>query len=204
MEEPRVSQSIRSFALVILAAAVTACDLASAPEGVAQDAVDAPAVENGGVARAAEAAAPARQAAPAPTPSLDWHTRADMEGGQPTMRLAFEMPDTDHQPLAMDCLRGSGTVTVDHQSSSTGLNEITLTSDGVTRTYAAKGEPDEMTGGDYLTAEISANDPVMAAFRRTGWLSYAIGGETGGLASQANSGAAGRIDDFFAFCSVQE
>lgn len=127
-----------------------------------------------------------------------------MDGGQPTMRLAFEAPDTDHQPLGLDCLKGSGVVSVDHQSSGTGLTSLSLASDEVSRAYPVKAEAEEMGGGEFLTADIPADDPVLIAFRRTGWLTLTVDGRSRGLASHPDGGGKGRIEDFFAFCSAEE
>ncbi|MGV9008839.1 hypothetical protein [Brevundimonas sp.] len=193
---------------LILAAAVAgllaACGPAASNDAPATPAPVAPASDAASVA--SEIIPAPVQAAPAPSPQegMDWYTRASMDDGQSKMRLAYEMPDSDDQPMGINCLRGSGILSIDHQSHQTGNETLTLSSQGGTRTYPAKTTFYEEMNGDYLTADIPGTDPILAAFRQTGWLRLTIGERTYDLAAHPDSGALQRIDDFFSFCMTRE
>ena len=193
---------------LILTAAVTgllaACGPAASNDAPTTPAPVAPASDTTAIASGASPAAAQAASAPTPTEGMDWYTRANMDDGQSKMRLAYEMPNTDDQPMGISCLRGSGTLSVDHQSHATGIETLTLASQGGTRTYPVKGEFQEEMNGDYLTVDIPGTDPILTAFRQTGWLRLTVNGATHDLAAHPNSGARQRIDDFFSFCMTRE
>ena len=193
---------------LILTAAITgllaACGPAASNDAPTTPAPVAPASDAASVASEPSPAPAQAVTAPSPTEGLDWYTRANMDDGQSTMRLAYEMPNSDDQPMGINCLRGSGILSVDHQSHETGNETLTLSSHGATRTYPAKTTFYEEMNGDYLTVDIPGTDPVLAAFRQTGWLKLTVGERTYDLAAHPDSGAGQRIDDFFSFCMTQE
>lgn len=193
---------------LILTAAVTgllaACGPAASNDAPVTPAPVAPASETASVASEPRPAPIQAVAAPSPTEGLDWYTRANMDDGQSTMRLAYEMPNSDDQPMGINCLRGSGTLTIDHQTHTTGNRTLTLSSQGGTRTYPVKTTFYEEMNGDELAVDIPGTDPVLAAFRQTGWLRLTVGERTYDLAAHPDSGARQRIDDFFSFCMTQE
>lgn len=153
-----------------------------------------------------EPSPPRVQTAPVPRPleGMDWYSRASMDEGQSTMRLAYEMPGTDDQPMGINCLRGSGVLTIDHQTHTTGNRNLTLSSQGGTRTYPVRATFYEEMNGDELAVDIPGTDPILASFRRTGWLRLTVGERTYDLAAHPASGALQRIDDFFSFCMTRE
>lgn len=193
---------------LILTAAVTgllaACGPAASNDAPTTPAPLAPASDVASVVSEPSPAPVQAVSAPKPTDGMDWYTRASMDEGRSTMRLAYEMPDSDDQPMGIDCLRGSGTLNVDHQTHTTGIRTLTLASEGVRRTYPVNAEFQEEMNGDYLTVDIPGTDPVLTAFRRTGWLKLTVDGRTHDLAAHYDSGARQRIDDFFSFCLTQE
>ena len=146
------------------------------------------------------------QTAPAPRPQegMDWYTRASMDEGQSRMRLAYEMPGTDDQPMGINCLRGSGVLTIDHQTHTTGNRTLTLSSQGGTRTYPVRATFYEEMNGDELAVDIPGTDPILTGFRQTGWLRLTVNDHTQDLAAHPDSGALQRIDDFFSFCMTRE
>jgi hypothetical protein len=146
------------------------------------------------------------QTVPAPMPSqgMDWYTRDNSDEGMSRMRLAYELPNSGNQPLGINCLRGSGILNVGHQSHATGNETLTLSSQGGTRTYPAETTFYEEMNGDYLTVDIPGTDPILAAFRQTGWLRMTVGERTYDLAAHPDSGALQRIDEFFSFCMTRE
>ena len=193
---------------LLLAAAVAgllaACGPAASDDAPVTPAPVAPASD---VASAPPEPSPAPvQTAPAPRPQegMDWYTRASMDEGQSRMRLAYEMPGTDDQPMGINCLRGSGVLTIDHQTHTTGNRTLTLSSQGGTRTYPVRATFYEEMNGDELAVDIPGTDPILASFRRTGWLRLTVGERTYDLAAHPASGALQRIDDFFSFCMTRE
>lgn len=189
-------------ALALAAASLAACGSRS-PEKT-----DAP--------PAAEAAAPAPPAAPAPSvqpaaaqtpaprpnPAYDWYTRTDDSERTRSMVLAYEVPDTDDQPLGLSCEEGGGRIFASLQTGSVGLRAITLASDGAGRAYPIKtAQADEMMGGEFLTVELPGDDATLAAFRRSGWMRLTVDGHTIDMAAHADSGARERIAAFMAFCN---
>lgn len=193
---------------LILAAAVTgllaACGPAASNDATATPAPVASASDPASLASEPRPAPVQAAPAPSPTEGMDWYTRASMDDGQSMMRLAYEMPDTDDQPMGINCLRGGGILSIDHQTHTTGNRMLTLSSQGGTRTYPVKATFYEEMNGDYLTIDIPGNDPILSAFRQTGWLRLTIGERIYDLAAHPDSGALQRIDDFFSFCMTRE
>lgn len=198
--------TIRSPVLLVAAVAglLAACGPAASDDAPVTPAPVAPASD---VASVSLEPSPAPvQTAPAPRPQegMDWYTRASMDNGQSRMRLAYEMPGTDDQPMGINCLRGSGVLTIDHQTHTTGNRTLTLSSQGGTRTYPVRATFYEEMNGDELAVDIPGTDPILAAFRQTGWMRLTVNGQTQDLAAHPDSGALRRIDDFFSFCMTRE
>lgn len=193
---------------LILAAAVTAllaaCGPAASNDAPATPAPVTPASDTVAVTSQPAPAPVQAVVAPSPTEGLDWYTRANMDDGQSRMRLAYEMPGTDDQPMGINCLRGSGLLTIDHQTHTTGNRTLTLSSQGGTRTYPVRATFYEEMNGDELAVDIPGTDPVLAGFRQTGWLRLTVSDHTQDLAAHPDSGALQRIDDFFSFCMTRE
>lgn len=193
---------------LLLAAAVAgllaACGPAASDDAPVTPAPVAPASD---AALVASEPSPAPvQTAPAPRPQegMDWYTRANMDEGQSRMRLAYEMPGTDDQPMGINCLRGSGVLTIDHQTHTTGNRTLTLSSQGGTRNYPVRATFYEEMNGDALAVDIPGTDPILTGFRQTGWLRLTVNDHTQDLAAHPDSGALQRIDDFFSFCMTRE
>lgn len=189
-------------ALALTATGLTACgsptqDKADAPPA-AQAPVPPPAVEPAPVAAPAVAQTPA----PRPAPGYDWHARTDDSERSRSMVLAYETPDTDDQPLNLSCEEGGQRIFAGLQTSTTGRHSFALASDGAGRAYPIKtAEAEEVMGGDYLTVELSGDDAVLAAFRRSGWLRLTVDGRTVDMAAHPDSGARARIAAFLDFCN---
>ena len=198
--------SVRS--LLFLTAAVTGLLAACGPAASSDAPVTpAPVTPANDLASVASEPSPAPvQATPAPRPAegMDWYTRDNSDDGLSRMRLAYEMPGTDDQPMGIACLQGSGILTVDHQTHTTGVRTLTLSSQGGTRTYPVRATFYEEMNGDGLAVDIPGTDPILAAFRQTGWLRLTVNGQTQDLAGHPDSGALQRIDGFFSFCMTRE
>lgn len=192
---------------LILASAIVGL-LAACGPAASDDAVGTPAP----AITAAEAApsipsesAPQNQAASAPRPTegYDWDTRLTDEGRSRSMVLAYEVPETDDQPLNLTCEEGGRRIFAGTQTANTNLRSITLASEGVMENYSVKeAVAEEMNGGVYATVELAGDDPTLAAFRDSGWLRMTVDGQTTDMAAQPNSDARQKIAAFIAFCNA--
>ncbi len=193
---------------LLLAAAVAgllaACGPAAGDDAPVTPALVAPASDVESVPPEPSPAPVQTVPAPRPQEGMDWYTRASMDEGQSRMRLAYEMPGTDDQPMGINCLRGSGVLTIDHQTHTTGNRTLTLSSQGGTRTYPVRATFYEEMNGDELAVDIPGTDPILTGFRQTGWLRLTVNDHTQDLAAHPDSGALQRIDDFFSFCMTRE
>lgn len=191
-------------ALMVAAAALSAC---SAPtDGKAE--APAPAVEAAAAAPAtpAPAAAPAepQQArAPRVNPDYDWYTRLDDSERTRSMVLAYEVPDSDDQPLGLSCEEGGQRIFASLQSTTTGVRSITLASSNGSRAYRVKTAhaEEEVMPGEYLTIEIPGDDATLAAFRQSGWMTLTYAGHTTEMTAHPDTGARQRIAEFMDFCN---
>lgn len=190
-------------ALAVAAAGLAAC---SAPtDGKAE--APAPSVEAAASVPAAEPpaapAAPQQVRAPRPNDGYDWYTRLDDSERTRSMVLAYEVPDTDDQPLGLSCEEGGGRIFASLQSSTVGVRSITLASTNGSRVYRVKTAhaEEEVMPGEYLTIEIPGDDPTLAAFRQSGWMQLTYDGHTTNLAAHPDSGARQRIVEFMTFCN---
>jgi hypothetical protein len=118
------------------------------------------------------------------------------------MVLAYEVPNTDDQPLNLSCEETGRRIFAGTQTSGTDVRTVTLASEGITRTYPVKDAvADELGGGQYVTVELAGNDPTLEAFRDSGWLRMTVEGRTIDMAAHPDSGARTRIVSFMAFCN---
>lgn len=112
--------------------------------------------------------------------------------------LRYAIPDTDAQPIAFACVRGSGQVKVFAQLAreigvkmdaggawvdKAGLRgpwpmSVALNSEGANATLRGQIHVDEATGGSLAIAEFSTAAPLATAFRKTGLVTLTAAGET--------------------------
>lgn len=111
--------------------------------------------------------------------------------------LRFGRPDTDDQPIAFNCVRGSGQVKVSADiSKRLGVEQIgetwvdkagvrapwpmsvALASGEATLNLRGMGHPNDITDGTLVLAEFSTRAPLAAAFRKTGIISLTAAGES--------------------------
>ncbi len=191
---------------LILAAAFTgllaACGPAASNDAPSASAPVAPAAD-ASMPASPNAPSPQAMSAPRPTPGYDWDTRVTDEGRSRSMTLAYEVPETDDQPLNLTCEEGGARIFAGTQTADTNLRSITLTSAGVSQTYPVKeAVADELNGGVYVTVELAGDDPTLTAFRDSGWLRLTVNGQTTDMAAQPNSDARQKIATFMAFCNA--
>lgn len=191
---------------LILAAAFTgllaACGPAASNDAPSTSAPVAPAAD-ASMPASPNAPSPQAMSAPRPTAGYDWDTRATDEGRSRSMTLAYEVPETDDQPMNLICEEGGARIFAGTQTADTNLRSITLASAGVSQTYPVKeAVAEEMNGGVYVTVELAGNDPTLNAFRDSGWLRLTVNGQTTDMSAQPNSDARQKIATFMAFCNA--
>lgn len=173
-----------------------------APDRPTPTAPVAEAVEAAPVETAADALPPQTASRPLPHADYDWDTRLNAEGRERSMVLAYEVPDTDDQPLNLSCEETGRRIFAGTQTSGTDVRTVTLASEGISRTYPVKeAVADELGGGQYVTVELAGNDPTLEAFRDSGWLRMTVEGRTTDMVAHPNSGARTKIISFMAFCN---
>ncbi len=133
-------------------------------------------------------------ARPSAAPGLDWILNAEEDSA----RLTYGTPESDDMRLSLECRGGQvpelGLIAVGPRGAPA---EIVITSGGKTHRYPALSEDEEMSGGVLLMARARKTDPVIVAFRETGWLSVGPAGGAENLIPQHNTSA---VEDFFEWC----
>ena len=112
-------------------------------------------------------------------------------------KLAYGTPQSDDVPLMMACAPGSGRVALSQGGLRPG-DGIALASGSHRTTFRGTAEPDQLSGGVWMTAEADAADPLLRSFRDTGRL--VLAGPGGGGALHAGPADRDAITRFFAAC----
>lgn len=132
--------------------------------------------------------------AQSPAPAREWSVETPKEADA---ALRFGVPDTDDQPMAFVCARGSGQVKVSAELAKrlavrevggawvdkVGIREpwpmsVALTTEGASVTLRGAGHASEITEGTLVTAEFSTRAPFTAALRKSGQVQLSASGET--------------------------
>ncbi|MGH6998209.1 MAG: hypothetical protein ACREEO_08435 [Phenylobacterium sp.] len=111
--------------------------------------------------------------------------------------LRYGLPDTDDQPIAFSCARGSGQVRVSadlavrlgvRKVGETWVDKagvrapwpmsVAMASEGASLTLRGQGHSNDITDGTLVLTEFSTRAPLAAAFRKTGAISLTAAGET--------------------------
>lgn len=132
-------------------------------------------------------------AAPAPTPGYDWHFTPSAD----SVYLAYGVENSDDLKIGLHRSPGSGKIELSAPAP-TGSRVIQLESGGEMERFSAKGEASELHGGDFLTADTAAREPVFQRFRRLGWLAQWSEGRRETYA--AHPGSESGVERFFADC----
>ena len=133
-------------------------------------------------------------AASAQSPERQWSVETPKEADA---AQRFATPDTDDQPIAFHCARGSGQVRVGaelakrlavRQAGGVWVDKagvrapwpmsVNLTTDGASLTVRGAGHASEITEGTFVSAEFSTRAPFAAAFRKSGQVTLSAAGET--------------------------
>ena len=187
-------QKILTTACAIVALGTTACDPASADASTtgADKAAISPA------AAATPDTAPAKvAAAPKPAEGYDWAMRIDEEDRTRPAILAYEMNDTDAQPLHFSCEEGGARIFAGIDDGPDSLSAITLTSGDQTLEIGGKTGHAEMP--TFTSNEIAGSSPFFNAFAANGWLRMTADGKTTDMAG--TSVGAKAVTEFVTHCN---
>ena len=151
----------------------------------------------GALALIAGAAATAAEA-PAVNDGYDWAMRINDEERTRSAILAYEVADTDDQPLALSCEEGGGRIFASISGNSPELKAIGLVSGDQKLRLTGTTDAEEIP---YFssTEEIAGDSPFIRAFAANGWLRMTDDNGTVDMAATpAGKQAIGRFVEFCA------
>lgn len=140
----------------------------------------------------------AHRGAPKPTEGYDWAMRVDEDDRTGPAILAYEVADTDDQPLNFACEQGGGRIFAEVDEADGDLSEITLQTGDQTLHVSGKTERAETPL--FRSEEIAGNSAFIEAFAANGWLRMSMGGHTTEMAAASPKGARA-IADFAKHCN---
>ncbi|WP_428627509.1 hypothetical protein [Sphingopyxis sp.] len=139
----------------------------------------------------------AASAAPAVNDGYDWAMRVNDEERAQSAILAYEVTDTDDQPLNFRCEEGGNRIFAGISGNSPDLTAIELVSGDATLRVAGTTEVEEMPY--FSSDEIAGDSPFIRAFAANGWLRMTDGRGTTDMAGTATGKQV--IKRFVAFCT---
>lgn len=140
----------------------------------------------------------AERGAPAVNPGYDWAIRIS-EDRVSSAILAYEVADTDDQPLNFACEQGGNRIFAGISGGDPRLAKIVLASGDQTLTLAGKSEGGEEEMPYFTSREIAGGSPFIHAFAANGWLRMTAGGATIDMVGTAAGKRA--IRRFVQFCT---
>lgn len=143
----------------------------------------------GGAANAASA--------PAVNDGYDWTMRVNDEERVQSAILAYEVADTDDQPLNFTCEEGGDRVFAGISGGAPDLTAIELASGDQRVRLTGTTDADELP--TFTAQEMPATSPLFRAFAANGWLRMTADGATTDMA--ATPGGKQAIARFAAFCA---
>ena len=143
----------------------------------------------GGAANAASA--------PAVNDGYDWTMRVNDEERVQSAILAYEVADTDDQPLNFTCEEGGDRVFAGISGGAPDLTAIELASGDQRVRLTGTTDADELP--TFTAQEMPATSPLFRAFAANGWLRMTADGATTDMAATASGKQA--IARFAAFCA---
>lgn len=137
--------------------------------------------------------------APAVNDGYDWAIRIDEESRVKSAILAYEVTDTDDQPLNFSCEEGGNRIFAGISGGEPGVKEIVLASGAQTLRVAGTTDAPEDEPPHFASQEIAGDSPFMRAFAAGGWLRMTVKGQ----ATSMTGTAAGKqaIKRFVEFCT---
>lgn len=136
---------------------------------------------------------------PTRSDGLDWTVRLpSASSSNQTGVLAFELTNTDHQPLHLICERGSGQLSGGGEGLVESSGLVTLESGDQMRVLSAT--PDVDGPGPYFSFNeiLSTSDPLIDAISNHGWVWLTLNGHREGMPASPSGQRA--IAEFLAFC----
>lgn len=192
--------------LLLAPLAATACNAADSGAGNATarqaDAAAAPASPAPIAASAPAApAAPAEASRPAPNADYDWAMRINEEERTRPAILAYEMSNTDDQPLNFSCEEGGARIFAGINGGPHDLNALILVSGDQTLRLSGRTEQTELPEmPSFTSAGIDGRGPFIKAFAANGWLRMTADGHTTDMTAATPAGTKA-IADFVAHCT---
>lgn len=145
---------------------------------------------------AATLGAAASAAAPAVTDGYDWAIRINEDRVSDAI-LAYEVADTDDQPLNFTCEEGGNRIFAGISGGAPDLTAIELASGDQLLKLSGTTDADELPS--FTSQEIAGGSPLFKAFAANGWLRMTADGRTTDMAATAAGKEA--IARFAAFCA---
>lgn len=137
---------------------------------------------------------------PSPTPGYDWHLRIDESIRTRPATLAYEVSDTDRQPLTITCEEGSSRLFAEISGGPTDLAKLTLASGDQMRQLKGETRPTEIPEmPHFVSEEIAGDAPLVTAFAANGWLRMTAKDITTDMAASHKGAKA--IADFVKHCT---
>lgn len=135
--------------------------------------------------------------APAVNDGYDWAMRVNDEERTQSAILAYEVTDTDDQPLSFTCEEGGNRIFASITGSSPDLKAIALVSDG--KTLRLTGTTDAEDIPYFRSEEIAGGSAFIRAFAANGWLRMTDDRGATDMAGTANGRQS--IKRFITFCT---
>ncbi|WP_144036770.1 hypothetical protein [Sphingopyxis witflariensis] len=134
---------------------------------------------------------------PAVSDGYDWTMRVNDEERTQSAILAYEVADTDDQPLNFSCEEGGNRIFAGISGNSPDLAAIALVSGDQKLRLSGTTDVDEIP---YFTSqELAGGSPFIRAFAANGWLRMTADGAARDMAATANGKQA--IQRFVRFCA---
>lgn len=151
----------------------------------------------GGVLALALGSVASAAGAPAVNDGYDWTMRVNDEERTQSAILAYEVADTDDQPLALSCEEGGNRIFASITGGDPELTAIELVSGDARLKLAGTTDTEEMPY--FSSEEIAGGSPLIRAFAANGWLRLTASGETTDMAATTKGKDA--ITRFVRFCA---
>ncbi|WP_447761906.1 hypothetical protein [Sphingopyxis panaciterrae] len=135
--------------------------------------------------------------APAVNDGYDWAMRVNDEERSQSAILAYEVTDTDDQPLAFTCEEGGNRIFATITGNSPDLTAVVLASGD--QTLRLKGTTDAEDIPYFTSEEIAGGSAFIRSFAANGWLRMTVEGAATDMAGTASGKQA--ITRFVAFCT---
>lgn len=138
----------------------------------------------------------AANAAPAVIDGYDWTMRVNEDRVSDAV-LAYEVADTDDQPLAFMCEKGSNRIFAGITGGAPDLSAVDLVSGDAKLHLTGESEVDEIPY--FSSRKIAGGSPLIRAFVANGWLRMTANGRATDMAGTASGKQA--IKRFVDFCT---